>query len=92
MYPGNHAQLAPQRPAVIVAETGQQMSYRQLDDDSAALARVLYDAGLRVGDVVALLSDNSPEALVVLWAALRSGLYITAINHHLTAPEADYIA
>ncbi|MBB2774388.1 UNVERIFIED_ORG: fatty-acyl-CoA synthase [Mycolicibacterium obuense] len=91
MYPGTHAQIAPDRPAVIVAETGEQVSYRQLDDDSAALARVLYDAGLRTGDVVALLSDNSPEALVVLWAALRSGLYITAINHHLTAPEADYI-
>lgn len=91
MYPGTHAQSAPDRPAVIVAETGAQMSYRQLDDDSAALARVLHDAGLRPGDVLALLSDNAPEALVVLWAALRSGLYITAINHHLTADEAGYI-
>ncbi len=91
MYPGTHAQTAPDRPAVIVAETGRRLSYRQLDDDSAALARVLHDAGLRPGDVVALLSDNSPEALVVLWAALRSGLYITAINHHLTADEAGYI-
>ena len=47
MYPGTYAQTDPDRPAVIVAETGQQMSYRQLDDDSAALARVLHDAGLR---------------------------------------------
>ncbi|ORB31890.1 AMP-binding protein [Mycolicibacterium parafortuitum] len=91
MYPGVHAQRSPERPAVIVAETGEQMSYRQLDDHSAALARVLHDAGLRPGDVVALLSDNAPEALVVLWAAMRSGLYITAINHHLTASEAGYI-
>ncbi|WP_082949638.1 AMP-binding protein [Mycobacterium sp. ACS4331] len=91
MYPGTHAQHAPYRPAVIVAESGETMSYRELDDASAALARVLYDAGLRRGDVVALLSDNRPEALVVLWAALRSGLYITAINHHLTADEAAYI-
>lgn len=67
------------------------MSYRQLDDDSAALARVLYDAGMRPGDVVALLSDNTPEALVALWATQRSGLYITAINHHLTSGEAAYI-
>ena len=51
---------------MIVAETGRRLSYRQLDDDSAALARVLHDAGLRPGDVVALLSDNAPEALVVL--------------------------
>ncbi|WP_131830511.1 AMP-binding protein, partial [Mycolicibacterium diernhoferi] len=45
MYPGTHAQTAPDRPAVIVAETGRRLSYRQLDDDSAALARVLHDAG-----------------------------------------------
>lgn len=51
---------------MIVAETGRRLSYRQLDDDSAALARVLHDAGLRPGDVVALLSDNAPEALVAL--------------------------
>jgi fatty-acyl-CoA synthase len=91
MYPGTHAQQAPDRPAVIAAETGQTMTYRQLDDDSAALARVLTDRGLRRGDVVALLSDNSPEALVVFWATQRAGLYITAINHHLTADEAGYI-
>lgn len=91
MFPGIHAKDDPERAAIIVAETGETMSYRQLDDDSAALARVLYDAGLRPGDVVALLSDNASEALVVLWATQRSGLYVTAINHHLTAPEAAYI-
>ncbi|MHA7662170.1 AMP-binding protein [Mycolicibacterium sp. HS_4_1] len=91
MYPGFHAQLAPDRPAVIVAETGRTISYRQLEDDSAALARVLSDAGLRRGDVVALLSDNAPEALVALWAAQRSGLYLCAINHHMTVGEASYI-
>jgi len=91
MYPGTHAQRAPDRPAVIVAETGRTMSYRRLDDDSAALARVLHDAGLRPGDVVALLSDNAPEALVTYWATQRSGLYVTAVNHHLTSQEASYI-
>ena len=49
------------------------------------------DAGLRVGDVVAMVSDNAPEAYEVYWAALRSGLYITAVNHHLSASEAAYI-
>ena len=91
MYPGTHAQRTPDRPAIIVAETGRTLTYRDLDDQSAALARVLHDAGLRKGDVVALLSDNAPEALVVYWAALRSGLYVTAINHHLTPHEAGYI-
>lgn len=91
MYPGTHAAASPHRPAVIDADSGQTLTYRQLDDDSAALARVLHDAGLRRGDVIALVSGNRPEALVALWAAQRSGLYITAINHHLTAGECAYI-
>lgn len=91
MYPGIHAQHAPDRPAVIVADTGRSLTYRQLDDNSAALARILHDAGLRRGDVVALLSDNAVEAFEVFWATQRSGLYITAVNRHLTSEEVAYI-
>ena len=91
MYPGTHALHTPDRLAVIAAETGRTMTYRQLDDGSAALARVLHDAGLRRGDTVPVLSDNAPEVLVVFWATQRSGLYITAINHHLTPDEAGYL-
>ena len=91
MYPGQHARTTPDKPAVILAETGGTVTYRELEDKSAALARVLHDAGLRPGDVVAVLSDNAAEVFDVYWAAHRSGLYITAINHHLTPVEAAYI-
>ncbi len=47
--------------------------------------------GSAPGDVVALLTDNRPEAFEVFWAAMRSGLYITAVNSHLTAGEVAYI-
>jgi fatty-acyl-CoA synthase len=91
LYPGTHASTTPDKPAVILADTGETTTYRQLDQRSGALARVLHDAGLRPGDVVAVLSDNAPAVFDVYWAAHRSGLYITAINHHLTAAEAGYI-
>lgn len=91
MYPGVHAVENPDKPAVIMAGTGAAVTYRQLDDNSAALARLLHDAGLRPGDVVAVLSDNAAEVFDIYWATQRSGLYITAINHHLTAGEAGYI-
>lgn len=92
MYPGQHARVTPDKAAVILAETGDVVTYRQLDERSAALARVLHDAGLRPGDVVAVLSDNAAPVFEVYWAAHRSGLYITAINNHLTAREVAYIA
>jgi fatty-acyl-CoA synthase len=46
---------------------------------------------LRTGDVIALASDNAPEAFEIYWAALRSGLYVTAVNWHLAPEEAAYI-
>ena len=91
MYPGVHARNTPDKIAVVLADSDRSLTYRELDDRSAALARVLHDAGLRPGDVVALLTDNRVEAFEVFWAALRSGLYITAVNSHLTAGEVAYI-
>jgi fatty-acyl-CoA synthase len=91
MYPGTYARTTPHKPAVIMAATGAMMTYGQLDENSARLAAALHSVGLRPGDTVALLSDNCAEAFEVYWAALRSGLYITAINWHLSPDEAAYI-
>ncbi|MCW2815283.1 MAG: acyl-CoA synthetase [Nocardioides sp.] len=91
MYPGTWAQSHPDKPALVMAGSGRSLTYAELDDRSLRLANRLRAAGLRQGDVVAMLSDNTPEAYEVYWAALRSGLYITAVNHNLSADEASYI-
>lgn len=76
---------------MIMAGMGRVLTYEQLEDRSARLAAVLRSSGLRTGDTVALLTDNSPEAYEVYWGAVRSGLYITAVNSHLTAEDVAYI-
>lgn len=91
MYPGAHAARFPAKPAVVMAGTGAAITYRELDERSGQLARFLFDAGLRRGDHIALLTDNDPRAFEVYWAALRSGLYITAVNQHLAPAEVSYI-
>jgi long-chain acyl-CoA synthetase len=91
MYPGTHAVSTPDRPAIIMAGSGQALTYRQLDENSARLAAALHSLGLRTGDVIAMVTDNAPEAFEIYWAALRSGLYITAVNWHLAPEEAAYI-
>ncbi|MET9024532.1 acyl-CoA synthetase [Nocardia sp. NPDC004168] len=91
MYPGAHVDRFPEKPAVVVAETGEALTYRELEENSVRLARHLYDAGLRKGDHVALLSGNDPKIYEVYWAALRTGLYITAVNRHLSPSEISYI-
>lgn len=91
MYPGAHVDRFPDKPAVILAETGETLTYRELEDNSVRLARHLHEAGLRKGDHLALLSGNDPKVYEVYWAALRSGLYITAVNRHLSPSEISYI-
>src|SRR6202000_876348 len=91
MYPGTWAAKSPQQPAVIMADGSETLTYAQLEDRSARLARLLYDRGLRRADNVALLSENSARYYDVYWAALRSGLYLTAVNHHLQQSEISYI-
>ncbi|MEU6828347.1 acyl-CoA synthetase [Nocardia beijingensis] len=91
MYPGAHVDRFPDKPAVIVAESGEALTYRELEENSVRLARHLHDAGLRRGDHVALLSGNDKKIYEVYWAALRTGLYITAVNRHLSPSEISYI-
>ncbi|WAL69652.1 acyl-CoA synthetase [Amycolatopsis cynarae] len=91
MYPGAYVTRFPDKPAVVVAGTGQMLTYRELDERSARLARHLHDLGLRRGDHLALLTGNDPQAFEVYWAALRSGLYLTAVNRHLAPGEISYI-
>ncbi len=91
MYPGTHAATDPGKPAVVMAGSGEVLTYGELEDASRRLAQVFAAAGLRRGDVVGLLTDNRPEAIEVYWAALRSGLYVTVVNHHLSVEEVGYI-
>lgn len=91
MFPGAHAAVAPHRPAVIMAGSAAVLTYGELEQRSAQLAAGLHAQGLRRGDVVAVLTDNSPEAFVIYWAAMRSGLYLTAINRHLSPAEIGHI-
>lgn len=91
MYPGKWAELTPDKPAVIHSVTGEQTSFRELNDRSNQLAQLMWDKGLRPGDHVATFLENDIRFYDVVWAALRSGLYLTTVNRYLTAEEAGYI-
>ncbi|MGW0041440.1 AMP-binding protein [Rhodococcus sp. NPDC003348] len=91
MYVGNFAATTPDKPAIIRPATGEQLTYRELDERSIRLAKYLRAAGARRGDHLALISGNDLRVMEVYWAALRSGLYITVVNWHLTPAEAAYV-
>jgi acyl-CoA synthetase (AMP-forming)/AMP-acid ligase II len=91
MYPGARAKDHPDKPAVIMAGTGQVVSYRELDEESNRLAHLFRDLGLRRGDHIAFMLENHPRFLTVAWAAQRAGLYYTAVSSRLTPDELEYI-
>ena len=91
MYPGLHARSRPEHPAIVMAGSGEIVTYRELDERSNRLAHLWHERGLRRGDHVAILMENHPRYFDAVWAALRSGLYFTPVNWHLTAPEVAYV-
>lgn len=89
MYPGSIARAAPDRPAMVLAETGETVTYGELDERSARLATALRagGSGLVDGDVVVILLGNDVRWGEVCWACWRSGLVLAAVNPHFTARE-----
>src|SRR2546428_6656376 len=91
MHPAEIASRAPDRAAIIMATTGETITFKELDERSNRAANLLRSRGLNHGDSVAIFLENHVRYLEVAWAAQRSGLYFTAVNSHLTPDEAGYI-
>ena len=91
MHPGTVAAASPGKPAVIMAGSGEVVTYAELDDRANRAARVLAGAGLVQGDHVAFQLSNEPRFFDLVWAAHRSGLHYTAISTRLTPAETAYI-
>src|SRR5688500_1264681 len=91
MYPGAIAEATPDKPAYVMGGSGEVVTYAELDARSNQLAQLLYERGLRPGDVVAICMENNARYLEATWAAQRSGLYYTCISSRLTVEEAEYI-
>ncbi|MDT5082357.1 MAG: long-chain acyl-CoA synthetase [Mycobacterium sp.] len=86
----DHAIGAGQSPALILADGGV-VSYGELYRGSQRVAALLYEAGLRRGDGVALVLPNRREFLELTWACQLSGLYYSAVNTHFTPDEVSYV-
>ena len=80
-----------EKPAVIIAESGALLTYRELDEQSNRIAHLFRAHGLVPGDHVAILMENRVELLPLVFAAQRAGLLYTPVNWHLSSDEAAYI-
>jgi len=91
MHPSVIAQKTPDKAAIIMAGTGESVSFAELDARSNRCAQLFRKLGLQVGDGICIFMENNIRFLEICWAAQRAGLYFTAVSSRLTAGEVEYI-
>ncbi|QYJ07435.1 acyl-CoA synthetase [Qipengyuania flava] len=91
MHPITHAQTRPDHPAIIMAGSGETMTYGELDAYANRFAQLVRARGLGQGDHVAILMENNRHYLPLVWGAQRCGIMMVPISTRLTAPEICYI-
>jgi fatty-acyl-CoA synthase len=82
--------IDPAKPAVI-SDTGEVVTYAEFAERARRMAGLLRSLGLEAGDAVALVAENSPFYLEVLWGTKLAGLYLVAISTNLGPDEVAYI-
>ncbi|MEJ5975678.1 AMP-binding protein [Novosphingobium sp. PS1R-30] len=90
-HPSHHARTIPDAAAMVIADTGEVLTYRQLDEGSNRFAQFLRSLGLQPGDRIALMLRNSPAFPIAYWGATRCGVFVTLLSTHLKPVEAAYI-
>ena len=74
-----------------MGSTGEIQTFAELDKAANRLSRLLFSAGLRPGDHVAICMENHPRYLEVAWGCHYAGLIYTACSSRLTSAELTYI-
>jgi len=77
--------------ALIFPDTGETLSFYELEEIVIKVAAWLISLGLEAGDGIALLMENRPEFIVIGRAAAQAGLYFTPISTHLATQEITHI-
>ena len=84
----DRARTTPQRVAIEFG--GRNVTYRQLDDHSEALAAGLLASGVEHGGRVATLTGNSPEHVEALFACAKAGFVLVPLSWRLSSAELAY--
>ena len=84
------ARQAPGRPAIVFDGTDL-VDYQSLDRWTDASARCHAEAGLRTGDRIGIIGDNSLEWVVAALGALKLGAVVVPFNNRFTPDELRYL-
>ncbi len=83
------AQRHPEKVALVCQ--GRRLTYGEIEEQAGRLAAVLVREGLHRGERAAILMDNSAEAVVSIFAALKAGAAFMMVNPTTKAEKLEYV-
>ena len=81
------AELSPQDVALLDWESQRELTYREWNQNTNRLARMLASLGVKQGDRVAIYSMNCVEYLDAFFACGKLGAVLQNLNWRLTTRE-----
>src|SRR5262245_34287831 len=91
MYPRHWSLLSPNRIAAVMGQSGEALSYEQLERKANQAAKPFRAKGCLPGDRVAFVLENCLDVYPFIWGAQRAGLHFVPVSSRLTVAEIAYI-
>ena len=86
------ALYSPDKIAFKAHETGETLTYKELDRIANRLAhRLTMQEQIKKGDRVAVLAENCLEYIALFCAAQKTGFILVPLNFRLSSPEINYL-
>ncbi len=76
---------------IALCDMDQSFTFRQLKDKSEKAGAWFQKAGIKKGDHVAVMGQNTFDFVFSFFGILKAGGVVVPINHKLTGSEVDYI-
>ena len=77
------AKKYPTKDALVCAETGEKLTYKDADELINKIANIFQEAGYQKGDVVGLLMENCIEYFPIWLGLSKIGVIISLLNFNL---------
>src|SRR5688572_21272613 len=85
------ARVTPDRLALVSVETGERLTYAQLNERAERAAGALQELGVNPGDRFGLLAHNSIDFLAYFFAAGKIAAVVVPLSTRATAHELRHI-
>jgi acyl-CoA synthetase (AMP-forming)/AMP-acid ligase II len=90
-HPRLHASQQPDRPALVMADSGASISYGEMVANADRAAQLFQRLGVEQGDTIAIHLENHLRYPELCWAAKNSGITYACVSSQSSADDAAYI-